>query len=53
MTDFSMLSGLCLYSDRCGLKEFQKFEDSIRRGNLRVKVTDFMKVTDPNQKGGE
>ncbi len=42
MTDFKVLTSIFLYSDRCGPKEFQKFEESYRRGNKRARINDFM-----------
>lgn len=47
MTDFKVLTSILLFSDRCGPKEFQKFEESYRRGNKRARIRDFM------HKGGE
>jgi hypothetical protein len=38
MTDFKVLTSIMIYSDRCGPKEYQKFEDSYRRGNKKARI---------------
>jgi len=50
MMDFKVLTSIMIYSDRCGPKEFQKFEESYRRGNKKAKIQDFMHKSGENNK---
>lgn len=54
LSDFNVLTSIQLHSDKCGLKELQKVEESMRRGNRKVSVQDFIKKTEagPSSKGG-
>jgi hypothetical protein len=42
IADFNMLSGITLYSDKCGPKEMQRLEDAHRRGNRKATIFDFI-----------
>jgi abortive infection bacteriophage resistance protein len=48
IADFNKTPLIHLYSDKCGPKEYQKYEESIRRGNKRANITDFMSKKDKN-----
>jgi hypothetical protein len=42
MSDFTELTTIMLYSDKCTPKEFQKLEDAMRRGNRKIRIQDCM-----------
>ena len=42
IADFNMISGITLYSDKCGPKEMQRLEDAHRRGNRKATIHDFI-----------
>ena len=37
-----MITGITLYSDKCGPKEMQRLEDAHRRGNVKTTIHDFI-----------
>jgi hypothetical protein len=44
--DFNMISGITLFSDKCGIKEMQRLEDAHRRGNRKATIHDFINKQD-------
>lgn len=42
MTDFLCISSIFLFSDKCGPKELQRFEDSYRRGNKKANLFEYI-----------
>eukprot|EP00347_Sterkiella_histriomuscorum_P006772 403351487 len=42
LTDFQCITSIFIYSDKCGPKELQRFEDSYRRGNKKVNLFEYI-----------
>ena len=46
MIDFTVLSSIFLYSEKCSPKEYQRYEDSYRWGNKGGTIFDHIRKSD-------
>ena len=52
VSDFSSISGICLYSDRCGPRELQRLDEACKRNPKRMTLSEFL-IKNDSLKSGE